>query len=359
MQKERKRLRAAVLVVRERGTLRPSPEQVDGLCLALDLAALKALADTLEPADVPLEVCAAALTAALEATGGGSLDDTRMSWAQRQAQQRMLAAQLQEVAAAEASERQAAVAAAKLLREEREAAAAATKLLRVGPQTVNFKHPFQTPVRFFKDRIEIPAEFRTVLKSLLDFKKPVEIPLPGGATAGRTAGGGRAGAGGAGTAHIHPERPRLFTPVHGGVWVHYGGGARAQQKYARRLGAVAYVAYVCEPILSRPVRWRRSAARSPTRAGGSGGGDRAAASGGAATARAAGGGREAAGRAGDSGGGGGKVAEEGSGGGGGGERAAATRAAGGGSGGGRGGCRAAEEGASGTHSPPTVSVQQS
>ena len=196
------------------------------------------------------------------------------------------------------------------------------------------------------------------MKSLLDFKKPVEIPLPGGATAGRTAGGGRAGAGGAGTAHIHPERPRLFTPVHGGVWVHYGGGARAQQKYARRLGAVAYVAYVCEPILSRPVRWRRSAARSPTRAGGSGGGDRAAASGGAATARAAGGGREAAGRAGDSGGGGGKVAEEGSGGGGG-ERAAATRAAGGGSGGGRGGCRAAEEGASGTHSPPTVSVQQS
>ena len=177
VQKERKRLRAAVLVVRERGTLRSSPEQVDGLCLALDLAALKALADTLEPADVPLEVCAAALTAALEATGGGSLDDTRMSWAQRQAQQRMLAAQLQEVAAAEASERQAAVAAAKLLREEREAAAAATKLLRVGPQTVNFKHPFQTPVRFFKDRIEIPAVFRTVLKSLLDFKKPVEIPL--------------------------------------------------------------------------------------------------------------------------------------------------------------------------------------
>ena len=224
MQKERKRLRAAVLVVRERGTLRPSPEQVDGLCLALDLAALKALADTLEPADVPLEVCAAALTAALEATGGGSLDDTRMSWAQRQAQQRMLAAQLQEVAAAEASERQAAVAAAKLLREEREAAAAATKLLRVGPQTVNFKHPFQTPVEF-KDRIEIPAEFRTVLKSLLDFKKPVEIPLPGGATAGRTAGGGRAGAGGAGTAHIHPERPRLFTQsgARGGCRATVGG----------------------------------------------------------------------------------------------------------------------------------------
>jgi NADPH-dependent ferric siderophore reductase len=158
VQKERKRLRAAVLVVRERGTLRPSPEQVDGLCLALDLAALKALADTLEPADVPLEVCAAALTAALEATGGGSLDDTRMSWAQRQAQQRMLAAQLQEVAAAEASERQAAVAAAKLLREEREAAAAATKLLRVGPQTVSFKDPFQTPVEFV----------RTVLKPLLN-----------------------------------------------------------------------------------------------------------------------------------------------------------------------------------------------
>jgi colicin import membrane protein len=67
VQKERKRLRAAVAVVRERageGALMPSPEQVDGVCLALDLAALKALADTLEPAEAPLDACAAALTAA-------------------------------------------------------------------------------------------------------------------------------------------------------------------------------------------------------------------------------------------------------------------------------------------------------
>jgi hypothetical protein len=104
---------------------------VEGLCLALDLAALKALAVTLEPADVPLEVCAAALNAALEATGGGSLLDPPMSWAQRQAQEAMVAAHAQEVVAAEAAERQAAVAAAKLLREERDAAAAADKLIRL------------------------------------------------------------------------------------------------------------------------------------------------------------------------------------------------------------------------------------
>jgi len=76
VQKERKRLRAAVAAVRERageGAPMPSPEQVDGVCLALDLTSLKALADALEPAEAALDACAAALTAALEQAGEGAM----------------------------------------------------------------------------------------------------------------------------------------------------------------------------------------------------------------------------------------------------------------------------------------------